>query len=565
MVSGRGHPTKRGDDDLELFRANAGRSNSVIWSIATSLVIGWLALVEPIRSDLAEFVDRVKATELEKPTTAIINKVQKHVKGDFVSKDNILLYATDEEARAYERAEKEYKVLKSRYSEVEPTRTFDFFGFKVPIPWLACCIALGIVSAFLIYYINFKRQELYKQLLNAATAYRSRKDLAIDEPLTDFAGSTPFWLAPVHWQSSDMDSRPDAVKTIREALGWNHAQERFAFALSVIFSIGLMIFLFRVTYIGYLTTDENGDIRKLIGATPGYTLTALMENTWLLMLRVSTCLIFAISILGLRLWIFPVVTFSNIFVSSQPYLQRRRLFMWGSALMGIFVVDGLLSRTINWPTIKYDQGPRMAGAPQHGDGVAISRGFYVLSRTENRLKYKTQSETVHYVSASGVSRTSPGEIIANRGVTTQEVRRIVEGLPIQDLSYAVELNLLESLDNSDPEQISLAIKVLEAACNHIIESVSAKKSTSQEDFPLRMFDLLASLYMSIEQREKLEKLAADTKPLSGNGNLKAPIRNELARRTSVWTSSDSRRKELGKWELHVKQNRLRVDLSRANV
>ncbi|MDP5220258.1 hypothetical protein Q5Y75_24000 [Ruegeria sp. 2205SS24-7] len=104
-----GHPTKAGDDYLELYRSTITSVNSIIGALSAFLVLLILSIIIPIDGSVAE-LKRLNVTDGSQMETLVVRQVENRLakaqqvdsKGRpvVINKMNILIYADDREARA---------------------------------------------------------------------------------------------------------------------------------------------------------------------------------------------------------------------------------------------------------------------------------------------------------------------------------------------------------------------------------------------------------------------------------------------------------------------------------
>ena len=341
-----GHPQRAADDYLTSYRVGVAKTNTVIWSVALSLIVAWLSVIEQSYSDIKQAATNdPRATKLEqrisfleKKKAEIYSSISKNNPGTIISNQNIIQYLDDEQANEIDEIESKIEEKRDKITSLLRPVEFGAFGAKFSIPRKALTIVWMALLVWLVTFIVIRRSTLSVTLGKSVINFRKmvKSPGESSEPhanrstgIADIAGEAPFWMAPV------LKNEIADATVLRNALGWDNNTYRTSVAFAALTNVILIIIALRVVYISFMLNDESDVIGKI-------TATDDVERWLSNFLLVGGLLLSAIQAFR---WLSPALKSSYLSALSQ----ERRTFLFGSAGLATWVGSTwILSRSISW-------------------------------------------------------------------------------------------------------------------------------------------------------------------------------------------------------------------------
>jgi hypothetical protein len=488
-----GRPAKAADDWLDSYRSKARTATGTLLALCVTLSVAWIALIEPAVTDLTNYVDSpdtaalittyneqrdaLEADVLRRAQAEAVRKARPILKvmsllpGSLLSgvpsrplravkpgrtvvaartnvseeekRLNFMRVAIDVERQQYDRLSTLIETNRAVKAQFNQPATYNLLGAAIPLnkQWIVLAWAATLLG--LLVYAGVQRQLLVKQLLKAKYAF---DQVASVPPATsdvgDFAGESPFWLAPIRTLHLDRTERG----AVQRALGWTERDARLAHAAVVLFLVVFVAVGMRVASIGFLITDDQDRVNRLVWK--GDTIIPMLADFNLVAL-LTAALVLAVN------WIVPL----RVQDPAVVVVTRRNLLLGGSALVVVSATVAFTAgRFLNWkgdhvqpsrdsPRIVANKGPSltMAGPPEPFTRVEVPPGFYRFGDDDPLLGYVAEvpGEPFRWTwMPRGKSPTPPPTILTREQLP--QVRR-------RHFSFAIERAVLAALPSRRQE------------------------------------------------------------------------------------------------------------------
>lgn len=503
-----GHPTKGGDDYLELYRITVGSVNTFVVALSAFLIVLLLSIIFPIEESLNE-LKTLKQTDGNQMQTLVVGKVERRLKaegqltdsGDLITinKMNIFLHANEREARAWQAAREQLAKEGERERRLTSITNFNILGFSIPVPNSFSCVAWFVTLIVMLLFIQHKRVIAFSLLARAFHAWQ--RERPNETQPQDFAGRVPFWLAPVRWTpnwASHVENFDEDC--LLASLGWNRAAEFLAWLLALVFCGFWLVLSGYVTLVGVdLMSDHDRTVR-------------LLELTqWKLdVFQFGFVFALLICIALMVAWLIPYKGSTR----APNQIRRGLIGSVPTAFLGAYFGAPMLERWINGQHY-IEASPKQTDDPNIS--LADGKFFRYVGRRGPQIIYLPKTVRIDGYPDSQIRLTA--DRLSEVTISDLDLGQIRS----DDFTLVVEIAVLERIG----EDRDVAIALLKAAVLHMLSH------ESQLPVSYRLIDLLDRLYRTAKDEKGIEGLRATiTASLDPGGRFadKSSQRNALSHR-----------------------------------
>jgi hypothetical protein len=563
-----GHPERAADDYLSSYRDGAAKAHTTILSLAFSLVVAWISLIEVNFINTSELVDKKVEQQQE--------SVRLKLKKEFIDrrKSKIINYASSQNSQikfdkfsirdaSNGRFKDEFETLESNSIEVkakidsiaEEKSSVDFnaLGATFSVPKKIIVIAWMLLFVGLLTFVTTKRETLAITLGKSVKKFNQSEQSSDSErsaSVSDIAGVVPFWMSPIPVHSSL------AGIDLRRAFGWDDSDFKSATIISLMANLALFLIAIRIIYLNFLLTDENEFVSFATNTDPW--------QRWTI--NFIVIFMFLLAALQAFRWLLPPLALA----SNQKFSEERRWIIGTPMIaMGSIVLTWPLGRLINWQTevssivdenveisanhLKKQPRRRMSklvkyALPTEGIENPVP-GFYQIAYSTSKDP-KRSTEIVYLDDPSDPAISIKLQAKLDDGGSVSLVLLQTDALPFKqlgnDAAYGIERLAVAELASN---RIDNAIKLLSTAVQQQFEQLPQQKpikelhSFRRRILATRHIDLLATLYARTRRIDELIKLAsslrsfAEKLPATGSSTADKVA---LLARAQRWEAADKK-------------------------